>query len=304
MSSVRRRCSRWPRRRRSFGAVTSQPTNGPQYQSADNREHAGLPRALCYIEWVPNKTLRHTCLRKVVVVARFATTQWSVVLKARDGPAVEASDALGELCRTYWYPIYAFVLKSCHDPCEAEDLTQSYFTCLVEKDFLKSVQPQAGLFRSFLLASLKHFLSNEWDRQKTQKRGGHLRRVGLVQGGVASREQVELADHLTPEDVFERRWAQTLAERALGKLQGEWEARGKGNEFQLLEGCLLASHPETNHQELASRLGISQGATRVTVHRLRKRYGRLLRDEIGSTVSKPSEIDEELRHVLEVLAES
>lgn len=287
---------------RSFGAERSQQRNGPRRQVVDPREHAGLPRALCYIEYEPKQTLRHSCLRKVVVVARFTTTQWSVVLRARDAPGTEARQALASLCESYWYPIYAFVQRSGNDPVEAQDLTQAYFTQLLEKDFLASVRPEAGRFRSFLLASVRHFLANEWDRQKTLKRGGHLRRVSLTTEPATGRVGVELADHLTPEDVFEKRWAQTLCERALTRLEGEWEGRGKGEQFRRLEGFLTASQPDTTHSELSARLGMSEGATRVAVHRLRRRYGKLLREEIACTVAEPSEIDAELRHVLEVLA--
>ena len=236
------------------------------------------------------------------VVARFATTQWSVVLKARDGPAPEAREALAELCETYWYPIYAFVQRSGFDQDEAQDLTQAYFACLLEKDFLDSVRPEAGRFRSFLLASLKHFLANEWDKQKAQKRGGHLRRVALTQEGAASLYGVELASHLTPEDVFEKKWAQTLFERALGSLQAEWDKRGKTEQFRLYEGFLTQNEAEHSYGELATRLAQSTGATRVAVHRLRRRYAKLLREEIAGTVADPSEIEDELRHVLEVLA--
>lgn len=237
------------------------------------------------------------------MVARFATTQWSVVLRARDGPGTVARDALATLCEWYWYPIYAFVQRSGCEPVEAQDLTQAYFTRLLERDFLASVRPEAGRFRSFILASVRHFLANEWDRQKAQKRGGHLQRVSLATEPAAERIDVELADHLTPEDVFEKRWAQTLCERVLTTLQGEWEKRGKGEQFRYFEGFLTASQPDTTHSELSAKLGMSKGATRVAVHRLRRRYGKLLREEIARTVSDPSEVDAELRHVLEVLAD-
>ena len=236
------------------------------------------------------------------MVARFATTQWNVVLKARDGPAPQAREALAELCETYWYPIYAFVQRSGFNPDEAQDLTQAYFACLLEKDFLESVRPEAGRFRSFLLASLKHFMANEWDKQKAQKRGGHLRRVTLDQDGATSRYGVEPASHLTPEDVFEKKWAQTLSERALGSLQAEWDKRGKTEQFRLYQGFLTANQPELSYSDLAARLTLSEGATRVAVHRLRHRYAKLLREEIAGTVRDPSEIEDELRHVLEVLA--
>ena len=236
------------------------------------------------------------------MVARFATTQWSVVLKARDGPAIEAREALAELCDTYWYPIYAFVQRSGFDSDEAQDLTQAYFTCLLEKDFLDSVRPEAGRFRSFLLVSLKHFLANEWDRQKAQKRGGHLRKVAFDGNGAGSHLGAEAASHLTPEDVFEKKWAQTITERALGRLQAEWDRRGKTEQFRLYEGFLSQNKAELSYGELATRLAQSKGATRVAVHRLRRRYAKLLREEIGGTVADPSQIEDELRHVLEVLA--
>lgn len=236
------------------------------------------------------------------MVARFATTQWNVVLKARDAPAPQAREALAELCETYWYPIYAFVQRSGFNPDAAQDLTQAYFACLLEKDFLESVRPEAGRFRSFLLASLKHFMANEWDKQKAQKRGGHLRRVTLDQDGATSRYGVEPASHLTPEDVFEKKWAQTLSERALGSLQAEWDKRGKTEQFRLYQGFLTANQPELSYSDLAARLTLSEGATRVAVHRLRHRYAKLLREEIAGTVRDPSEIEDELRHVLEVLA--
>ena len=238
------------------------------------------------------------------MAARFATTQWSVVLKARDQRAPEAREALAELCETYWYPIYAFVQRCGWDPVEAQDLTQTYFACLLEKNFLDSVRPDAGRFRSFLLASLKHFLANEWDKQAAQKRGGHLTRVALGDYEVAPPGGIEPTDYSNPEDVFEKKWAQTLSDRALGRLQAEWESRGKAEQFRLYEGFLTATETERTHEELAARLGQSTGATRVAVHRLRHRYAKLLREEVTGTVGDPQEIEDELRHVLELLADS
>lgn len=231
------------------------------------------------------------------MAARFATTQWSVVLTARDGSAPEARAALAELCEAYWYPIYAFVQTSGFDPEDAKDVTQAFFARLLETDFLDNVRPEAGRFRSFLLASVKHFMANEWDRRKAQKRGGHLRRMSLDESPTG-----RPSDHLSPEDLFERKWAQALRERALGALQAEWADHGKSEQFSLYQGFLTGVEPRYSYRELAARLRLSSGAVRVTVHRLRQRYAKLLREEIARTVRDASDIDAELRYVLGVLA--
>lgn len=238
------------------------------------------------------------------MAAQFATTQWSVVLRAREAPEAEAREALSQLCETYWYPIYAFVRRTGWDRDEAQDLTQAYFTRLLEKTFLDSVRPEAGRFRSFLLASLKHFLANEWDKQKAQKRGGHLKKVPLHEYGLASRTCQEAENQATPEEIFEAKWAQTLSERALSRLQSEWDKRGNSTQFRFYEGFLTASRPQHSYEELAARLSQSKGTTRVVVHRLRQRYVKLLREEIAETVRDDTEVEDELRHVLEVLADS
>jgi len=232
--------------------------------------------------------------------ARVATTQWSQVLAARDGSDTEARRALESLCLTYWQPLYAYIRHQGYDPDEAGDLTQGFFTELLEKEFLSSINRKKGRFRSFLLASLRHFLSHERDRARALKRGGGTRTLSLdVEAGEAG-YVTEPAEEMTPADVFERRWAMTVLDRAVARLRMDSEEFG-AEKFARLKQYLTSAEPQTPYRDTASAMGISESAVKSAVHRLRKRLGQCLSEEIAETVSDPSEVDEEVRHLLAVL---
>ncbi len=231
----------------------------------------------------------------------FATTSWSQVLAAQGGSSTSSRKALEALCTAYWYPLYAFVRLQGYDPEQSLDLTQAYFTELLEKDYLKDVDPSLGRFRAFLKVSLKHFLSKERDKAQALKRGGQARVISLDGQDAEARYRFEPVDRLTPEDVFERRWALTTIERVLGKLREEFSEAGKEEEFQSLKGYLTGEEPKIPYQNAAEELGISEGAVKASVHRLRQRFGRQLRQEIAETVADPQEVDDEVRHLLQVI---
>jgi len=231
---------------------------------------------------------------------KVATTQWSQVLAARDGSESQARAALESLCQTYWQPLYAYIRHQGASPDEASDLTQGFFAELVEKDFLANVDPEKGRFRSFLLASLRHFLARERDRNRALKRGGGTPTLSLdVEAGEAGYVN-EPADELTPVDVFERRWAITVLERASGRLQQKSTELSQ-TQFAQLRQYLTSGDKQVPYQETASALGISESAVKSAVHRLRKRLGQCLREEIAETVSDRSQVDEEVRHLLAVV---
>ena len=229
---------------------------------------------------------------------RFATTRWSLVLQARNRHVPEETRlALSELCEAYWKPLYAFVRRRIGNPDEAQDLTQDFFAVFLEKEFLKDVQPEKGRFRSFLLAAMKHFLSNERDKQNALKRGGGLviQSLDWKQGEDWYRR--EHADNLTPEKQFEREWAMTLLNRVLDRLKEEQHASGKSRLFDVLSQYLSISSQSIDHQSAANSLDMSVDAVRVATHRLRKRYRILLREEIAQTTASPEDIEDELRHL-------
>ena len=234
--------------------------------------------------------------------ARFATTSWTQVLAARDAPSTEARQALESLCRVYWYPLYALVRRQGHDAEESRDLTQAYFAALLEKGYLGDYDPERGRFRTFLMASVKHFLSKERDKALAWKRGGRADVVSLDAQEVEGRYRIEPIDRLTPEQIFERRWALTVLERALARLRREQEDADRGKEFARLEGFLTGQQATASYRDVAAELGTSEGAVKTSIHRLRQRYGQLLRSEIAETVSNPAEVDDEVKHLLGVVA--
>jgi DNA-directed RNA polymerase specialized sigma24 family protein len=233
----------------------------------------------------------------------FATTHWSVVLNAGHLDSPAAPEALERLCCAYWYPLYAFVRRSGYDPETAKDLTQSFFERLIEKNFLQDVSRGKGRFRSFMLAALRHFLANEWDRQKTVRRGGGYRFVPLDEGWIESRELEDAAVVLTPETLYERRWALTVLEAAKAKLAADYAASGRAKLFDALQVYLSGETGLAPYSEVASRLELSIDAVKKAVERLRRRYGEFLRDEVAQTLAQPSEVEEEIRHLRRVLAE-
>jgi len=228
---------------------------------------------------------------------QFQTTRWSLIVAAA-GTSPEAREALASLCEAYWSPLYAYVRSCGYDTDQARDLTQSYFLQFLEKDFLKDVSPEHGRFRSFLLASLKHFLSKERIKMRALKRGGATFHVDPA---TAERQyRVELADNLTPEQMFERRWALEVLGRVVRCLRDEFEAAGRLHQFDKLKPCLMGEESRS-YRQLAMDLDMSEAAVKVAVHRLRRKFGRLLREEIGQTVADRQEVDGEIRYLLSVI---
>lgn len=211
-------------------------------------------------------------------------------------------EALEDLCRTYWYPLYVWVRRKGFSPSDAEDLTQTFFARLLNEQFVASADREKGRFRTFLLTRLCHFLADEWDRLKAQKRGGARQVIPLESGTAETRYQLEPADSRSPDKLFEYRWAVTLLERVFERLRREYEADGNAALFNELKNCLAQPRAAVPYAEASNRLDISEGALRVAVHRLRQRYRKLLRAEIAETVSGSGEIEEELRYLLRVLA--
>jgi RNA polymerase sigma-70 factor (ECF subfamily) len=231
----------------------------------------------------------------------FVTTHWTRVLEAGRGESTGARDALAQLCQSYWYPLYAYVRRRGKTPEDAEDLTQGFFERLLELNSLAEVRREKGKFRSFLLASLNHYLSDEWDRERAQKRGkGRVIPLDVMMA--EARLSREPADTLTPEKLFERKWAMTLLDTVVERLRDEYDSTGKGTLFMALRFSIAGEKAEEPYAKLSAELGVSEQALRVTVHRLRQRYRQLLRDEIGRTLATEAEVDGEIRHLHQALA--
>jgi RNA polymerase sigma-70 factor (ECF subfamily) len=233
----------------------------------------------------------------------FANTHWSVILAAAETSTPGADEALEELCRTYWRPVYAYVRRQGHNPDDARDLTQEFFAQFLERKRVKLADPVRGRFRSFLIALLKNFLTTEWRRGQAQKRGGGHWLIPLE-------EQQEAETHLsgepadpatTPDRAFERRWAILLLDQVLARLRAEYAATGREDHFDALKVLVWGDSGTASQAEVAARLGISPNALGVTVHRLRRRFGELLREQLAQTVPSRAEIDDELRHLMDVL---
>jgi RNA polymerase sigma-70 factor (ECF subfamily) len=233
---------------------------------------------------------------------RFVTTHWSLVLAARHGDSKSARAALEKLCNTYWYPLYAFVRRSGQSPHDAEDSVQGFFAVCLEKNYLDAADKEKGRFRSFLLIALKRFLAKEHDKSQARKRGGGEKPIALEGLTAEQRYALEPAEQLSADKLFERRWALTLLEKVLSRLREEQAAAGKLEAFGQLKEFLLAGGRGTPYAELAARLGMSEGAVKVAVHRLRQRYRELLEEEIANTVASQEEVEEERRYLLAVLS--
>lgn len=230
--------------------------------------------------------------------ARFQTTQWSVILRAGQG----AEEALVRMCRNYWMPLYAYTRRRGHATHEAEDLTQSFFAHLLENHSIATVAPAKGRFRSFLLVSLKHFLDNTWHKERALKRGGGRVFVSWEDLPPGAREAAEPSEQIAPEKIFDREWALTVIERAMRQLQKECEAARKGALFERLKGSLTGDSGERSYQQIAAELRMSEGSVKVSAHRLRRRFGELLREQVGRTVADPSQVDDEIRELFAALA--
>jgi RNA polymerase sigma-70 factor (ECF subfamily) len=225
----------------------------------------------------------------------FATTHWTVVLAAGKRSTPQSDRALEELCQSYWFPLYAYVRRRGHAKEDAEDLTQSFFARFLEKNYLEGLDAERGRFRAFLLASLKHFLANEWDRSQAQKRGGAAEHLSLDWQTADTRFQVAAANEPSPDKAFDREWALALLAKVIGRLQRECEAEGRQQQFDELKPFLTADRGEPSTAEAARNLGMEQTAVRVAVHRLRKRYRHLLRNEIAQTLANAADVDEEMQ---------
>jgi RNA polymerase sigma factor (sigma-70 family) len=231
----------------------------------------------------------------------FATTQWSVVLAAGQTNSSAAAPALERLFERYWYPLYVFVRRRGHSAEDSFDLTQGFLTGLLERNFLGAADPSRGRFRSFLLTAFDRYLINEWKRSTRQKRGGGRRPLSFDVEDLETRYRLEPVDARTPESIFERRWALTLLEVAASRLGDECRASGRGALFEAVRSILAGEPEASGYAEIAARLGISEGALKTTIHRLRRRYGEILRTEILATIGDPSELDDEIRHLFAVL---
>ena len=233
----------------------------------------------------------------------FHTTHWSIVTLAADVASPDSLAALEKLCRAYWFPLYAYVRRRGHDVEEARDLTQGFFAVLLEKNYVADADMRRGRFRTFLLSSLGHYLANEWNRATTQKRGGGVARFSLDALDAEERYRLEPADEASPERFYDRRWAEAVLAGVVAQLRREFEDTGRGQRFDDLKGHLLGDADALSYEELAARMGIGLTGVRSVVHRMRKRFAVLVRQEIAQTVTSPGEVEDEIRHLFQSLAE-
>jgi DNA-directed RNA polymerase specialized sigma24 family protein len=232
----------------------------------------------------------------------FCTTQWSTILAAGQVDYTRAAGALERLCQRYWYPIYAFIRRRGVAWPEAEDLTQAFFAHLLKKDTLSKVDPNRGRFRAFLASSLTNFLKGEWDYRTALRRGGKQQVVSLDTVAAEELYEREAAGALTAELLFERRWAITLLEEVLRRLKQEYILAGKGMQFAVLEPALSSAVPPGFYTRCAAELALTENATKVALHRLRRRFGEVLRSEIAHTVAGPEEIEDEIRYLFSIIS--
>jgi RNA polymerase sigma-70 factor (ECF subfamily) len=230
----------------------------------------------------------------------FTTTQWSVVREAQ-GESPAAQEALEKLCRTYWRPIYAFLRRQGFRPAEAEDITQGFFAQLLERRSLSAVRKEKGRLRSYLLGALKYFLADEQRRSMAIKRGKGQRLIPIQELRADERIEMEPADPVTAEMIYERRWALTVLEQVLGRLKDEYRAAGNAALFDSLKQLLPDEPGSPSQAEIATQLGMTENAVRQAFYRFRQRYQSLLREEIAHTVATPGDIEDELRHLIAVL---
>jgi RNA polymerase sigma-70 factor (ECF subfamily) len=232
---------------------------------------------------------------------RFATTHWSIVAAAQDSTSPEAQQALTILCTSYWYPLYAFIRRQGHAADEAQDLTQGFFARLLEQHTFAVADPAKGKFRAFLLTACKHYLGHERDKARARKRGGGRTVLSLDFADAEGRYATEPADKLTPEKLFDRRWALAVLDQVLGRLRQEYAAKGRAPLFDRLRVFLLGDRNAQPHRQAAEELQMTEGAVKVAAHRLRGRFRELVREEIARTVDRPEEIEEEIRALFTAL---
>src|ERR1039457_5673530 len=227
--------------------------------------------------------------------AWFVTTHWSVVLSAREKDSPQSAAALETLCRTYWYPLYAYVRRQGQSPHDAQDLTQGFFARLLQKDYLQAAAREKGKFRTFLLVALKRFLANEWDREHALKRGGFAPVVSIDQEIAESRFAAEPSHNVQPDMLFDRHWAMTLLERTMVQMDEDYVASARAKLFEYLQSCLAREEPALPYAEIATRLNLTEAAVKMGFRDLRNRYREILRAEIAHTVSSAEEVEEEIR---------
>jgi len=233
--------------------------------------------------------------------AGFPRTHWSVVLAAAQTSAPqsqEAFDALGKLCEAYWSPIYTFIRRREANPEDAKDLTQGFFARLLDKKYLQGITIEGGKFRSFLLTFVKHFLSDERDKASAQKRGGGQTPFSLDDTTGEDLFQAETATKLSPDQLFERSWAQTVLQQALHRLAREYAESGKADLYEKLKDIQPGEHGPLSYAEIGAQLGMSETAVKSAVHRLRRRHREILREEIAHTVTRPEDVDDEIRYLI------
>jgi DNA-directed RNA polymerase specialized sigma24 family protein len=233
--------------------------------------------------------------------SNFPSTSWSLVVAAAANPTPDSRASLANICKAYWPPVYAFVRRTGYDPDQAQDLTQAFFATMLEKNYLGEANRERGRFRTFLLAAVKHFLANEWDKEHALKRGGGQTAVAIDPLEAEEWFAPEVVEERTPETLFARGWALSLLARVMEKLRVEYSGLGKADYFDKLSPLLDGDPPAKAYDALALELAASPGALRVAVHRMRRRYRDLLRAELAETVSTPAEIDEEIRFLLAAL---
>jgi RNA polymerase sigma factor (sigma-70 family) len=234
---------------------------------------------------------------------RFGTTRWSLVLAAGQTSNERSAQALANLCEMYWYPVYAFIRRQGYRQDEAADLAQEFFTRLLQKNYFQDVDPARGRFRAYLCGSIRHFLSNERDRARTLKRGGSQPPISLDVEAAEGTYRIEVRDDLTPEKLFDRRWALILLERVLARLRDGHVSAGKGELFDRLKGFLTGDGAGVPYADVAGTLGMSEGAVKVAVHRLRRQFRDTLIQEISETVSDPADVDSEIEYLLKAVSE-
>jgi RNA polymerase sigma-70 factor (ECF subfamily) len=232
----------------------------------------------------------------------FVTTHWSVVVAAGRSDTPSAQAALEKLCRTYWYPLYAYVRRRGNSVEDAQDLTQEFFARLLEHHWVVKADRSKGRFRSFLLMAMKRFLAKEWEKARALKRGGGYRTLPIQLDTAETRYSLEPADTRTPEQVFERQWAVTLLASVLKRLREEYDREGKGEHFETLEPSLVGDREKQPYAALGAKLGMTEGAVRMAACRLREQYRQYLKEEIGHTVASAAEVEGELHHLFRVLA--
>lgn len=234
--------------------------------------------------------------------SRFHTTRWSMVLAAGNSAHPDFRPSLESLCEIYWYPLYAYIRRRGCDADTAQDLAQGFFSNLLERGSLRIADPDRGRFRSFLLTSLKNYMTNEWDRERAQKRGGGREPIPLDLDTAEGRYQREPADDRAPDRYFARRWALALLDRTMERLRQEMGRSGGPERFERLSPFLTGDDAGTPYKRVAAELDMSESAVKVAIHRMRKRYGQLLREEVAQTVDDPSRVDEEIRYLFGALA--